>query len=80
MQDGAYLQPPRPFSVSPALIIGGVAFGAFVSLGFLAMPEASRMLLGIAALAWAAVTGVAAGWLVTDGVPGPADDTARQVW
>lgn len=78
--DGADMIPLRPFAASPALIIGGVAFGAFVSLGFLAMPEAPRMLLGIAALAWAAVAGVAAGWLVTDTVAGPADHAARQVW
>lgn len=79
-QDGAVAPRLRTFSVSSALILGGVAFGAFASLGFLAMPGASPVLRAVAALAWAAVAGVAAGWLVTETDPGSADEAERPLW
>lgn len=78
--DDADLMWQRPFAVSPALIIGGVAFGAFVSLGFLTMPQASPVLLAMAALAWGSVAGVAAGWLVTEADQSGADQPVQQVW
>ncbi len=79
-KDCAEAPPLQPFYISTALILGGVAFGAFASLGFLAMPGASPVLLAIAALAWASVAGVSAGWLVTETDPGGADEAKRPVW
>jgi len=52
----------RTFSPSHAVIVGLVAAAAFGSLGFLAMPLASNLLIGLAAAAWGAVAGAAAGY------------------
>lgn len=49
------------FSTGHALIVGIVAAAAFFSLGFIAMPMASNLLVGAAALAWGAVAGAFAG-------------------
>lgn len=49
------------FSAQLAVVVGFVAAAAFGSLGFLAMPFAPTLLVACAALAWAAVAGIAAG-------------------
>jgi hypothetical protein len=53
----------RKFASGPAWIVGLVAACAFVSMGFLSMPHASNLLVGIAALVWGVVAGVLAGYL-----------------
>ena len=62
----------REFASGAAWIVGLVAACAFVSFGFLAMPQASNLLVGAAALAWGAVAGAFAGHLAgarADNVP-----------
>ena len=50
------------FAAGHAVIVGLVAAAAFGSVGFLAMPYASNVLVGAAAVAWGAVVGTAAGY------------------
>lgn len=52
----------RAFSAGHALIFGFVTTAALLSLGFLAMPQASNLLVGIAAVSWGAVAGAVAGY------------------
>lgn len=54
--------PGAGFSVEHALGIGFVAAAAFGSVGFVAMPLAPNLLVGIAAVAWGVVVGVLAGY------------------
>lgn len=53
----------RKFASGAAWIVGIVAACALASAGFIAMPYASNLLVGIASLAWGAVAGAAAGYL-----------------
>lgn len=55
-------KPGGSFSVEHALGIGLVAAAAFGSAGFVAMPLAPNLLVGIAAVAWGGVAGVLAGY------------------
>lgn len=52
---------PRRFSSSHAIIGGLVAAGAFASFGFLSLPAAPTLLLGLAAALWGIVAGALAG-------------------
>ena len=51
-------------SISHALIIGLVAAAAFMSMGYIAMPQASHVLVAGAAAVWGILVGVVTGHLV----------------
>ncbi len=53
----------RGFSSSHAIIAGIVAAGAFASFGFLSLPAAPTILLGLAAAIWGIVAGALAGFI-----------------
>lgn len=53
----------RVFSAGSGAIIGLVAAGAFASLGFLAMPHAPTLLVGIASILWGFVAGAVGGYV-----------------
>ncbi|MEQ9507393.1 MAG: toll/interleukin-1 receptor domain-containing protein [Hyphomonas sp.] len=52
------------FSASHAAIIAVVAAAAFASTGYISMPQAPHLLVGLAAILWGAVAGVAGGFLI----------------
>lgn len=53
----------RVFSWGSGAIFGLVAAGAFASIGFIAMPYASNLLVGIASVLWGLVVGAFGGYL-----------------
>ncbi len=59
----------RRFSSSHAIIAGIVAAGAFASFGFLSLPAAPSVLLGLAAAIWGVVAGTLAGFVAGGAAP-----------